>query len=478
MFPIVRRWALVILMSTVIASLIGFGLGSTATRTYESRSVVLIGPLSTDTDTMRSSGAIAQTYAQLATSGSILRTVSRDTHVPFDELRSGVRVSANSATRFITVSARSHDPDTARSVAAAVTLQLIRQGKQDQTRPEGQLRLIDPASRPTAPISPRMDLIVSLAALAGLLGALTLVLLLEYLSDAAESVEKVAASSGLTTVSTVGRVRHSSGRLIVDGPSARMISQHRLIATQVELAANPLRAVLVTGATDHDGSAVLAINLAVILAGRHPSVLLVDAGAGDVTTIAGLEGQPGLSDLLLRSESSAIDTYDSDRFPVPVLPIGTESDGEGITEDRARSVIDAVAADGGIVVVHAGSAIVSSAALVWARATDAVVLGVRRFQTHRSDIVEATTNLRSVGAPLVLAALHDARAPGDERGSKGTARSATRGRHDDAADRTRPADVGHGGQGVDAGSTATGKDASTQSLTAPQGPDHVSQGAR
>ncbi|MCU1355086.1 MAG: hypothetical protein JWM89_504, partial [Acidimicrobiales bacterium] len=27
MFPIVRRWALVILMSTVIASLIGFGLG-------------------------------------------------------------------------------------------------------------------------------------------------------------------------------------------------------------------------------------------------------------------------------------------------------------------------------------------------------------------------------------------------------------------------------------------------------------------
>ena len=93
LLPIIRRWLVVIIAATVMATLVGLLLGSAAGKTYEAKAQMLVGPLNTDRNTMQASGELAQTYAELATSGTVLSTVARDVGVPRHELSSGVRAT-------------------------------------------------------------------------------------------------------------------------------------------------------------------------------------------------------------------------------------------------------------------------------------------------------------------------------------------------------------------------------------------------
>lgn len=378
--PIIRRWLGVILIATAVAAGVGLLLGASAEKTYEARAQLLVGPLSTDADTMRASGDLGQTYAELATTGGVLSRAARQVDVPTGELRTGVRATANSTTRFLVIRARSHDAETAAATANAVAAELLRLGKQDPTRPEGQLRVLDPARPPSSPISPRLDLIVPLAALAGLLGSITLVLLFEFVGDTAESAEKVEALTGAATVA----VKRRRGRLGTD-PAAEL-EPYRIIATDIDLSAPDVRCVLITGVTLDDGTPGLARRLAAVWARRRGSVVVLDAATGELTTLVG-----------------------------PVVAPSAWSpgsiDAEGVTLDEAVELRDRVAIDGGLLVVFGQPATLSAATLVWARVADATVLSVRRFQARRSTISEAVANLAAVDAHLALAVLHERSGP-------------------------------------------------------------------
>jgi len=399
--PIIRRWLGVILIATAVAAGVGLLLGSNAEKTYEARAELLVGPLSTDTDTMRASGDLGQTYAELATTDEVLSRAAEKLDVSKGQLRTGVRATANSTTRFLVVRARSHDAEAAAASANAVAAELLELGKQDPTRPEGQLRVIDPADVPSSPVSPRLDLIVPLAALAGLLGSITLVLLFEFVGDTAESVEKVEALTGVSTIA-VKRRRDRPGADL-----AAELEPYRIIATHLDLAAPSVRCVLVTGVTDDDGTAGLAQRLGAVWARRRPAVTLLDASTGELTPLAG---------------------------PVIVArgsrPRWTEA--EAITVEDATELRERIVLDDGLLVVFGQPATVSAATLVWARVADATVLSVRRFQARRSMITDAVTNLEVVDANLALTVLHErpgttrrafsgreAKASGDPSGADG-----------------------------------------------------------
>lgn len=371
LLPVLRRWILVIALATGVAALIGWRFSASADEGYESSAVVLVGPLNTDSDTMRASGALAQTYAELATSESLLDRVAEETGVSASELEDGVRATANGTTRFLTVRARADEPDTARAVADAVVVDLIRQSREGAVRPEGQLRLIDPASAPQRPVTPRGDLVVPLAALAGLLGAAAIVLLYEFVSDAAETSARVGEAVGIPTVA-VGR-RRRTGR--------RQPDPLRMVATQVELAVPDLRCVAVAGVGDGDGSAGLAVALAGIWGERRP-VTVLDA-TGDLLRPWGVEAVPG-------APASA-----------------------AVTEERARALVAEHIVDGGVVVVLTASPLTSAAALVWAHVADVALLGVRRFTTRLAHVRDAAGNLQATGAEVPYVLLHDGHLPAE-----------------------------------------------------------------
>ncbi len=408
LLPIIRRWLVVIIAATVMATLVGLVLGSSADKTYEARAQMLVGPLNTDSNTMRASGDLAQTYAQLATSGNVLGTVARDLGIPRSQLSSGVRATANSTTRFLAIRARSHDKKAAAAVANAVSLQLIELGRQDPSRPEGQLRVIDPANVPSSPVSPRLDLIVPLAAAAGLLGSLTLILLFEFLGDTVDTADDVEAMAGVPSL-VVKRRRIKAGT----DPYLRRVEPLRIIATQAGLSRPDVRCIVLTEAAGTEGSAALVVDLAEIWGERRNPVTLVDAGVGEITTWAGLDEGAGLAQVvddpgMWVHPTPWIDT-------VEVLGAGTGRRNEAIDVETARRIVDELAGETGLVVVHAPPATSSAAALVWAQVADVTILLVRRSQARRTAIEEAAINLRTVHANLAFSVLHEGGRPAGRR---------------------------------------------------------------
>ncbi|HEU5149457.1 MAG TPA: hypothetical protein VFU19_03105 [Iamia sp.] len=371
LLPVLRRWVLVIVVATAVAALIGWRFSASADEGYESSAVALVGPLNTDSDTMRASSALAQTYAELATSESLLARVAEATGVPAADLEDGVRATANGTTRFLTVTARADAAETARAVAEAVVADLIGQSREGAVRPEGQLRLIDPASAPERPVTPRGDLVIPLAALAGLLGSAAIVLLYELVSDAAETGARVEEATGVPAL-VVARRRGWSWR--------RHPDPLRVAATQVELSGPAMRCVVVGGAVDRDGSAGLALALARIWGERRPVTVLDATGTALVTW--GADDGDGLATA-------------------------------AITEEAARALVAEHTADGGLLIVVTGSALTSTAALVWAHVADVTLLGVRRSTTRLAHVRDAAGNLRATGAEIPFVLLHDGHLPTD-----------------------------------------------------------------
>lgn len=376
LLPILRRWLVVVLIATAMATAVGWWLASSADETYEAKAQLLVGPLNTDNDTMRASSSLSQTYAELATSDAILDEVSEVTDVPRSELRDGVRATANGATRFLTIRARASDAESARDVADAVAAGLVELGREDALRPEGQLRVIDPATVPSSPTSPT-DLVVPLAAIAGLLGSATLVLIFEFAGDLAETTEKVSEAAAAPALSVRRRARWWPG-------TAHRADPLKVVATQVELAAPDVRSVLITGASESDGTTSLGLDLAALWAERRDDLTVLDS-TGDRIVVW---GAPETDEALPR---------------------------ESLTEVQARGLIDRLAPGHHMVVVLAPSPVTSTATLVWARVADVTLLGVRRFQARRAQVREAASNLHAVHASLAFAILHDG-APGHDAG--------------------------------------------------------------
>ncbi|MEO6989067.1 MAG: GNVR domain-containing protein [Aquihabitans sp.] len=403
LIPTIKRWIIVIAVATMIAGLAGMWMGSSSDRTFEARTKVLVGPLSTDSGTVQASGNLVQTYAELATSDAVLGRVSKELQVPNSDLKTGVRATGNSATRLLTVRARSHNAKDSAAIANAVTGQLELMGAKDPSRPEGQLRVIDPATVPAGPVSPRLGMIVILAALAGLLGSVTLVLLFEFTGDTAESADKVEATTGVPAIV----LRSRSGR--------RELSQHdrlAVIATQADLASANGQCTLVTSASGGDGSGALALALAEVWAERRSPVVVLDAGSGEITRLVRAEHRLGLAEMLT-SDRSMVPLDLEGRPPIGIVPAGDEPGAEAISVRQANHLASRLAGPNGIVVVHGGPPTFSAATLVWGQVASVTILAVHRFRTRRGPLADATTNLRTIDAHLGFCVLHDGVRPSD-----------------------------------------------------------------
>ncbi|MDQ3867018.1 MAG: hypothetical protein M3304_09375, partial [Actinomycetota bacterium] len=180
---------------------------------------LLTGPLSADFDTIRASGQLAQTYAELATSRRVLDAVRRQLRLrqSLDDLVASVSATGNEVTRIVGVRARSDDAKLAARIANGIGSRLAGETSQTPDQPAGQLRVIDSASPPSSPVEPRVPLITVLGAIAGLIGAAVLVLLLQSGRDTIESEEDVAdASVSLLGVVSLRRgARSGPGALVI-----------------------------------------------------------------------------------------------------------------------------------------------------------------------------------------------------------------------------------------------------------------------
>lgn len=418
-----RRWWWTLLVATWIAGLAGYLVATRIPPTYEARATLLVGPYEGDLNTLRASGQLALTYAELVTVNSRLGAAIDELELDLttSELRSATRVTANDTVRTLTIRVQDDDPETAAKLANTLAGQLTELVAQGTGRPEGELLVLEFAEPPTSAVAPQVSLIAMLTAMAGFLTALVLVVLIEYVGATVRSREDVTR---LVPVPFLGQVEGSrssgAGRgLVVERlPTSRMASSYRIVATKVAFADAdaPVETLLIVGAQAGDGTGETAANVAAALATSGRRTVLVDSddAEGEATVLLGLDGRPGLAEVV-RGGVDIADVIVAHGPDLHVVPVGRGS--LDVLDDGAvRRILDRLTAEHDLVIVAGPPTLGSAEALVYARATDAAVVVVRRDQTKRDALAHAVESLALVGAQ-VLGVVLDARSGGRFRRS-------------------------------------------------------------
>jgi capsular polysaccharide biosynthesis protein len=396
---LLRRWRAMLAAAAVTAGVVGYLVSSSGDPTYSSQATVLVGPISADLETLRASGQLAQTYAQLATSRDVVAATERQ--LGLRNIRGSITSSANAVTRLLSVKVTDHDRARAPRIANEHARQLVKAAQarrvreraaananttttgtdatpaaQDTAPDPGTLQIVDPAEATTAPSGPGAVPIALVCALAGLLGALGLALLVDRSGDGLRGGDDVAALTGTGLIGSLGRGAWRAGghgRGVVDrAPRSRAADEYRLLAAKLRAIGE--RSLLVLGVGR--GGAGVASNLAAALtaSGARVALLSIDGAQGSATLLV-----PGAA-------------------PVPLPPADLA---DVVSADDARHLLDDHLADADIVIIDAPSIQESSSGLVWARVVDGTLLVAQVDRTMRRDLGNTAESLRLVHARLL-----------------------------------------------------------------------------
>src|SRR5262245_9923833 len=169
------------------------------------------------------------------------------------------------------------------------------------------IRVVDPASIPRAPIRPNKRLALILGMIVGGLVGLGLSFFLEYLDNTVKTPEDVRTHLPAPLLAVVPECppSQSGGRLLVGGlPQGPFVEGYRLLRTALQFSwpqQQGSRVLVVTSTAPGEGKTLTSVNLALTLAATDGKVLLVDADLRKAQAHAVLRARrtPGLSDILV-----------------------------------------------------------------------------------------------------------------------------------------------------------------------------------
>ena len=402
---VAKRWWWTLIVAAWIAGLTGYLVATTIQPTYEAQVKVLVGPLNTDTDTLRASGLLVQTYAQYVTTREVLASSIQELGLDLDPdiLAAAIRATANDVTRILTIRVQADDPQQASDLANTVATELEQLTSRGLSRPEGLVQIIEFAQPSPDPVAPQVSLIAILAAFAGVIVAIVLVLLLEYFGDTVRTGKEFATLARAPLLGTVvapsGDPPSDADLVALVAPESRAAAHYRLISTKISLdpERSTVRSILVTDVDWEGQAAVIGTNLAATLGRSGRQVVLVDGAGvgGTLTRIQGWTDRDGLTDVV--SSALTVMTPADGVRALPILPAG-RSPIDTIDPDRLQEVIDGLAGDDGLVVLIGAPVQATPVTLALARVADSVVLVARRDRARRQDVDLATESLRAVGA--------------------------------------------------------------------------------
>jgi tyrosine-protein kinase len=403
---VVKRWWWLLLIGAAIAALMGLLVSNRLPETYEAEARILVGPLSTDKDTIDAAGAQTRTYAAIATTAPILDAAAR--RVGLESIRSKIHgVTASDVTRLISITARDGDPVKAAAIANALAAVLVDEAATGP--PEGRLALVDRATPPQDPIGPSTALIVSLTAVVGLLGAFGIAALVDSLSTAVRSEEDVSAYAPVLGSVNGSPVWKRHGLVVVDAdPDSPAAASYRVLATKIELSNGgvPLRSLALVDAHGSKSSARVAANLAAGFAEDGTRVVLVDSDARTelVKLFAGGAEKPDVQ----RARPLRVGRLTFDRFRIRhprLMIVQPRRTSEPLDFGQASETIEHLLSGADLVVISAAPVDLFPESLIWARAAQSTVLVAERDHTKRAQMSPAVESLRVGHANFIGAVL-------------------------------------------------------------------------
>jgi polysaccharide biosynthesis transport protein len=278
-------------------------------------------------------------------------------------------------------------------------------------------RIVSRAREPVWPSYPRVSLILGAAILGGLALGFVAVILIEQLDTRLRTAEQIEGAIGEGVIGSVPEVpRFLKGplphELLTQQPdSAYSESLHAILASlQVYNQSSSSSVFLVTSALPEDGKTTLVLSLGIVaaLAGRRVVVVDADLRRHQLSTLAGMHPEAGLSEYLKSTASLAEVIYEhpSGLAVVPIRrprisgPEWSYMEKKLLSSERMRNLLDVLARQFELVIIDSPPVNVLADASMLAGAAKATLFVVRWGRSTRESLQAAIQQLRRAGATI------------------------------------------------------------------------------
>ena len=288
------------------------------------------------------------------------------------------------------------------------------------------VRIVDPASTPTAPSTPNIprNLMMSLAL--GLVGGLSLAFILESRDNTVHSLEQVRVITALPSLAVIPLsfrsssrslslplakgLAHSAGAVAATRPKSEIAEAYRALRTSILLSktGRSAKVLMVTSALPQEGKTTTSVNLAIVLAQQGARVLLIEADMrrAGISHILHLKSDIGLSTIL--GEVNIPDPEEAilsvpDVPNLKVLPAGPVAlhPSEMLSSPRMRDLLQSLEPEFDHIIIDTPPVLsVTDAALLSALA-DSTLLVIRAGVTSRAALRRAHDVLAHVDARIM-----------------------------------------------------------------------------
>ncbi len=419
-----RRWRLItacFLVVVAVAAVVTYR----TTPQYESRARLFVS--TTDRSTSDAyQGALFSTqrvssYADLASGRELAGRVVHDLHLRIDPTDLTDKISATVVpdTVILEISATDPSPRRAQAIAQSAAQQLSRLVTELETppgkaNPPIKTTIIDSASLPETPVSPKPLRNLGLAAVLGLLLGLGLAVMRELLDTTVKAAADVAE---VTETPVLGGILFDPTAqkqpLLTDlSPHAPRVEAFRILRTNLQFVDvdRDKKVFVVSSSVPGEGKTSTASNTALALQDAGERTLLIDGDMRrpQLARMFGLEGAVGLTSVLLgrielqeavqRHRPSGLHVLTSGNVPPNPAEL-LQSQAMHQLLGKARSEYD-------VIVIDAPPLLpVTDAALLAVQADGAVIV-VRQGHTTRDQLAHSLDRLDAVGARALGVALN------------------------------------------------------------------------
>lgn len=281
----------------------------------------------------------------------------------------------------------------------------------------GNIRIIDRAETPRAPVRPKKRLNILLAMVVGLVTGLGLAFFFEYLDNTIKLPEDIKRHLQVPYLGPVPAIAMNGVGKEPGQPSAALVTVHSPKSTASEayrgirtsiLFSSPDKApqiILVSSAGPLEGKSLTSANLAVTMAQSGGNVVLVDCDMRKPTAhkLFKVSREKGLSSLLVGAcpfEEAVIRTEVPNLDAIPCGPI-PPNPSELLGSVRMNKLLELLRKKYSRIIIDSPPLTAVTDAVVLAKQADGVLVVVRAGDTPREIIKNGLAQIRSVNARIL-----------------------------------------------------------------------------
>jgi polysaccharide biosynthesis transport protein len=289
------------------------------------------------------------------------------------------------------------------------------------------VRPLDPARRPSAPVYPRMRRNVMMAAAGSLLLGVMMAFLLVFLDRSVKSTEDAQHATGASVLGVIpilseGEFKDNKerDRYVFEHPTSHVAECCRSLRTNIMFSAaeRQLKTIVVSSAHQGEGKTTTVIYLGTTMAQSGQRVLLVDTDMRRprLHESMGVSRTKGLSNLIL-GDQDYDDVIKTTEVPnLYLLPCGPTppNPAELLMGRRFEAILGELSQRFDRVILDSPPLQVVTDAVVLSKQTDGLILVARAGKTLRDQLKRAANQVRDVGATIsgVIVNEFDARSGG------------------------------------------------------------------